>query len=39
MSKRIEIVNSFYNQIDEDVRLDRSRHGQMEYITTMEYIH
>lgn len=39
MSKRIEIVNSFYNQIDEDVRLDKSRHGQMEYITTMEYIH
>ena len=39
MSKRIEIVNSFYNEIDEDARLDRSRHGQMEYITTMEYIH
>lgn len=39
MSKRIEIVNSFYNAIDEDARLDRSRHGQMEYITTMEYIH
>ena len=39
MSKRIEIINSFYNYIDEDVRLDRSRHGQMEYITTMEYIH
>lgn len=38
MSKRIEIVNSFYNEIDEDARLDRSRHGQMEYITTMEYI-
>lgn len=39
MSKRIEIINSFYNYIDEDVRLDHSRHGQMEYITTMEYIH
>ena len=39
MSKRIEIVNSFYNEIDEDGRLDRSRHGQMEYFTTMEYIH
>lgn len=39
MSKRIEIVNSFYNAIDEDARLDRSRQGQMEYITTMEYIH
>lgn len=39
MSKRIEIVNSFYNAIDEDARLDRSRQGQMEYVTTMEYIH
>ena len=38
MSKRLEIVSSFYNQIDEDGRLDRSRHGQMEYITTMYYI-
>ena len=39
MSKRIKIVNSFYDSIDEDARLNRSRHGQMEYITTMEYIH
>lgn len=39
MSKRIEIVNSFYNEIDEDAGLGRSRHGQMEYITTMAYIH
>lgn len=38
MSKRLEIVSSFYNQIDEDVRLERNRHGQMEYITTMHYI-
>lgn len=38
MSKRLEIVSSFYNEIDEDGRLDRSRHGQMEYITTMHYI-
>lgn len=38
MSKRIEIVSSFYNQIDEDSRLDRNRHGQMEYFTTMHYI-
>jgi len=38
MSKRLEIVSSFYNQIDEDGRLDKSRHGQMEYITTMHYI-
>ena len=38
MSKRLEIVSSFYNQIDEDGRLGRSRHGQMEYLTTMHYI-
>ena len=38
MSKRFEIVSSFYNQIDEDGRLDKSRHGQMEYFTTMHYI-
>ena len=38
MSKRVEIVSSFYNQIDEDGRLDRNRHGQMEYLTTMHYI-
>lgn len=39
MSKRIEIVSSFYDDIDEDSRLNRSRHGQLEYATTMEYIH
>lgn len=39
MSKRIEILNSFYDDIDEDSRLDRSRYGQLEYITTMNYIH
>ncbi len=39
MSKRLEFMNSFYNQIEEDVRLSRSRQGQMEYITTMNYIH
>ncbi len=38
MSKRLEIVSSFYNQVDEDSRLERNRHGQMEYITTMHYI-
>ena len=38
MSKRLEIVNSFYNEIDEDGRLGKSRHGQMEYFTTMHYI-
>lgn len=39
MSKRIEIVSSFYDDIDEDSRLNRSRHGQLEYATTVEYIH
>ena len=39
MSKRIEIVSSFYDNIDEDSRLNRSRHGQLEYATTMNYIH
>jgi len=39
MSKRIEIVSSFYGDIDEDSRLNKSRHGQLEYATTMEYIH
>lgn len=39
MSKRLEYVNMFYNQINEDVRLSRSRQGQLEYATTMHYIH
>jgi len=39
MSKRIEIVSSFYDDIDEDSRLGRSRHGQLEYATTVNYIH
>jgi len=39
MSRRVEIVNSFYDRIDEDVRLNSSRQGQLEYATTMEYIH
>ncbi len=39
MSKRINIVKSFYGEIDEDTRLNENRHGQLEYITTMHYIH
>lgn len=39
MSRRIEIVSSFYNEIDEDARLHGSRHGQLEYMTTLQYIH
>lgn len=38
MSKRIERVSSFYENIDEDSRLNKSRHGQLEYATTMHYI-
>jgi len=39
MSKRLEIINTIYNNYDEDLRLGKSRHGQLEYVTTMEYIH
>lgn len=39
MSKRLEYVNKIYNKFDEDARLERSRQGQMEYITAMNYIH
>lgn len=39
MGERVNIVRSFYDKIDEDARLDRNRHGQLEYMTTMEYIH
>ena len=39
MSTRTEIVSSFYRQADEDSRLQRSRHGQLEYAVTMNYIH
>lgn len=39
MSKRTDIINAFYDGYREDVRLDKSRHGQLEYLTTMHYIH
>lgn len=39
MSTRTEIVSSFYDQADEESRLRRSRHGQLEYTVTMNYIH
>ena len=39
MSTREEIVSSFYNRVNEDTRLQRSRHGQLEFRTTMAYIH
>ena len=38
MSNRIELINSFYDGYREDVRLEKSRHGQLEYFTTMHYI-
>ena len=39
MSTRAEIISSFYDKADEDSRLLRSRHGQLEYAVTMNYIH
>ena len=39
MRTREEIVGSFYDRADEDSRLLRSRHGQLEYAVTMRYIH
>ncbi|SDB15233.1 Predicted acetyltransferase [Pseudobutyrivibrio sp. YE44] len=36
---RQEIVSDFYTDYDEDTRLDRTRHGQLEYAITMEYVH
>lgn len=39
MSTRIQIINDLYTGGDEDTRLNRSRQGQLEFITTMEMIH
>ena len=39
MSKRVEIVSTFYDAVNEDGRLKGSRHGQLEYAVTMDYIH
>lgn len=38
MDARKQIVNSFYDGYYEDTRLMRTRHGQLEYLTTMHYI-
>lgn len=38
-SKRTQIISDFYNKYEEDSRLTRSRHGQLEYAVTMDYIH
>lgn len=39
--ERAKIMNILYNEKEknEDSRLTRSRHGQLEYLTTMNYIH
>ena len=39
--ERTEIMNILYSgkEKNEDSRLTRSRHGQLEYLTTMNYIH
>ncbi len=39
MSERVNIIKSFYTEVDEELRLEKSRHGQLEFRTTMEYIH
>ena len=39
MSTRKEILSCFYGQSDEDGRTARSRHGQLDFCTTMTYIH
>lgn len=36
---RIDLLNNFYDNFDEDARLCKSRHGELEYFTTMEFIH
>lgn len=38
INKSKKVVESIYNNYDEDSRLTRTRHGQLEYITTMHYI-
>ena len=39
MEKRVEILDQLYNSQDENGRLCNSRHGQLEYMTTMHFIH
>ena len=38
MSKRVDLIRTFYSGTDEDSRLERSRHGQLEYATTLHDI-
>ena len=39
--ERAEMMNLLYSEKEknEDSRLTRNRHGQLEYLTTMNYIH
>lgn len=37
--ERIEILNEFYNTVNEDERLGKNRQGQLEYRVTMHFIH
>ncbi len=39
MSTRVDMITDFYSKYVEDDRLDRTRRGQLEFFTTMEYIH
>ena len=39
MKTRLEILQEFYDWSNEDSRLARTRHGQLEYAVTMNYIH
>ena len=39
MKTREELISGFYQQYDEDGRTMRTRHGQLEYCTTMHYVH
>lgn len=38
MNHRMEILNRFYRDFDEDSRLTKTRQGQLEFLTTMHYI-
>ena len=38
MSSRLEMINSFYDEYDEDGRLEKTVHGRLEYFVTMDYI-
>ena len=39
MSTRVNIISNFYDSIDEDSRLVGNRRGELEFFTTMQYIH